>query len=196
MTFGAYPSACISCGFLCQRDKSGRGTGYYEVPPADRAAGTVGHLQANRPTIIWCFMGAANLKQEIDDLGNDRPIEERTAQVIQRGHENDCPRWIRYKEGLSPHEHYAGLAMQELEQRQYQSQQMLEQGRQEFEQRLEQDRRTFEKALWDQAQEAEGKRHNLVLWITVAAIILALAQVLAAFLSAGPDSIIGKLLGL
>ena len=198
MAFDANPGACISCGFLSQRDRSGRATGYYEVPPADRAAGIVGHPQANRPTLIWCFVAAANLKQEIDDLGNDRPIEERTAQVIQRGDrgEHGCPQWMPYKEGLSPEAHFGGLAMQQLEQRQHQFQQQLEQDRRNWERRLELDRRAFEKALWDQAQEAEEKRHNLVFWIAIAAVALAAAQVLAAILSAGPDSIIGKLPGL
>jgi len=198
MAFDAYHGACISCGFLSQRDRSGRSTGYYEVSPADRAAGTVGHPNANRPTIIWCFMGAANLKQEIDDLGNDRPIEERTAQVIQRGDrgDNGCPKWMPYKEGLPPQAHFGGLAMQELEQRQYQFQQHLEQDRRKWERQLEQDRRAFEKALWDQAQKAEEKRHSLAFWIAIAAVILAVAEVSAAILGAGPDSIIGKWLGL
>jgi hypothetical protein len=187
MAFDANRGACISCGFLSQRDSSGRSTGYYEVPPADRAAGTVGHPQARRPTVIWCFVAEANLKQEIEDLGNERPIEERTAQVIQRGDrgEHGCPQWMPYKEGLSPQEHYGGLAMQQQEQ-----------DRRNWERQLELDRRAFEKALWDQAQEAEEKRHNLVFWIAIAAVALAVAEVLAAILSAGPDSIIGKLPGL
>jgi anti-sigma-K factor RskA len=101
-----------------------------------------------------------------------------------------------YKEGLPPQAHYGGLAMQELEQRQYAFQQQLEQDKRKWERQLELDRRAFEKALSDQAQEAEDKRHNLIFWIAIAAIALAVAQVLAAILSAGPDSFIGKLLGL
>ena len=72
----------------------------------------------------------------------------------------------------------------------------LEQRQREQEERREEERRAFEERLARQTEQAEDRRHNLILWIAVAAIALAIAEVLTAVLSAGPDSLIGRLIGL
>ena len=61
---------------------------------------------------------------------------------------------------------------------------------------MEDERRRFETQLAERAEQAEQKRYSLGLLIAGAAVILAVGEVAAAILGAGPGSILGALLGL
>ena len=61
--------------------------------------------------------------------------------------DRNCEKWLQYVPGLSPQNHLGGLAMQQLEQRQYEFQEMMEERRQKWERRLEDERRRFDRIL-------------------------------------------------
>lgn len=58
--------------------------------------------------------------------------------------DRNCDQWFQYAPGLPPQHHLGGLAMQQLEQRQYEFQEMMEERRQKWERQLEDERRRFD----------------------------------------------------
>ena len=183
---------CVSCGFLAKRvmptgsstpmfyefDEVGRqlGKGFIEEPWHSPETKIV--------TVPACIRGAANLLGECGaEHASGADLDDSTKRVINR--DRNCPKWYPYTPGLDPVRHLEEFRRLEIEQR-----------REEFEERMENERQAFEERLAQRAEESEGRRHTLVLWIAAAAVILALAEVGAAILGAGPGSLIGKLIGL
>jgi hypothetical protein len=81
---------------------------------------------------------------------------------------DDCPKWFPYTPGLDPEKH-----LEEYKTRQ-----------------LEQDRREFERKLFEMEQRGQARAQTVGIWLTIAALILAIAQVL----TMTPDSWLWKLL--
>jgi hypothetical protein len=196
--------ACWNCGFLCRRDAHNlHVSAYYEATEHIRQWDR--YFDFAGPLAPWCYRDVPLLLEVEEIIGmpprivtTDAQQQERqnaaAKQIVKR--DRQCPKWYPYKPGRGPEQHLREVEALELEDRRREFERRMESGRRKWERRLELDRRGFEKTLWDQAQEAEEKRHNLVFWIAIAAVVLAVAEVLAAILSAGPDSIIGRLLGL
>ncbi len=199
--YRALRGSCVSCGFLSKWSQGGPGAGCYELDWTGRLDGKAySHyliFQGEIITIPFCFQRVVNF-EDAHEVGLQTPLlEEReraTAEVFQRNRQ--CPKWHPYRPGLDPKEHLRELRMLEQEQRREEFEQKMEQDRRAFEERMEKERRAFEERLAQRAEESEERRHTLVLWIAAAAVILALAEVGAAILGAGPGSLIGKLIGL
>ena len=181
-----YPGACISCGFLGLINPLHGGSGVlHEFPAKNRANG---YLAAK--TTLWCHRRMANIQREVDqaeqeirtggsfqpqvDQDNERYAAVRRVLCAPRPECVEQGKWYAYVEFFEPKWHYEDWRMMELERRQ----------------------REWEERLARQAQEAEEKRHSLGVWIAIAAGVLALAEVVAAVLGAGPGSILADLLGL
>lgn len=188
---------CSGCGFLGKASyrPSGKPAGgailrVFEINWLERGLGMAyshSHDGKTIETTPDCFVHAANLPMELGErtppnIDFDRYLDI-TRELLWT--DRQCPRWYPYREGFDPAAHAQDLQMMELEQRQ-----------REQEERREEERRAFEERLARQTEQAEDRRHNLILWIAVAAIALAIAEVLTAVLSAGPDSLIGRLIGL
>ncbi len=139
---------------------------------------------------LWCHRRMANIQREVDEAeqeiraaGSFQPKDEYDSERHTAVRQVLCtPReqcvvqgkWYAYVEFFDPKWHYEDWRMMELERRQ----------------------REWEARLAGQAQEAEERRHSLGIWIAMAAGVLALAEVVAAILGAGPGSILGDILGL
>lgn len=122
---------------------------------------------------LFCFIHAADLRAEMVDLEEQGvPGDQRQRQILEKG--RNCSRWYAWRPGFDSRWHYEEVRMRQLED----------------------ERRRFETHLSERAEQAEQRRYNLGLLITVAAVILAVGEVVAAILGAGPGSILGDLLGL
>ena len=78
--------------------------------------------------------------------------------------------------------------MLELERRREEFEQRMERDRKDFEQRMENDRKGFELKL-DEGNKQERKRTNrIMIWLTIAAIIFALAEVAAGIMGITSES--------
>lgn len=194
---------CIGCGFLAKHATPGSGdTTHFEAELDERVKGNLFRHMVRRTdghfvTVPLCFRNVHPIGVEIRDLARDQSglsPPEAAIQVIMK--DRGCTKWYQYQPGRIPKEHLDELKLLEMEQRREDFERRLEEDRQAAAQEIEEDRRGFEETLSRQAEEAEDRRHNLVRWITVAAVFLAFAQVLAAILGAGPASLIGRWLGL
>lgn len=142
---------CVSCGFLAKHAVPGEGLStYFEVESSERASGEVfshtpDSVRGPVPTMPICFRSAFALGQEVIDEHQVRDMKgkkEAAQRVFLR--DRNCDQWFQYTPGLSPQQHLGGLAMQELEQRQYKFQEMMEERRQKWERQLEHERRRFD----------------------------------------------------
>ena len=64
----------------------------------------------------------------------------------------------------------------------------MEQGRKEFEQQMEQERKNFELKLEELNKEERRRTNRVMIWLAIAAIIFAFAEVIAALLGITNDS--------
>ena len=135
---------CISCGFLAKH----AAPGYVEAELYEREIGKVfEHAVEGSERVITspiCFLGAFALGQEVkeEQQAGGKTKEEAARIVLLK--DRTCPQWFRYQPGLPPQQHLGGLAMQEMEERQYKFQEDMELRRRQWEQQLENDRRRFE----------------------------------------------------
>lgn len=95
-----------------------------------------------------------------------------------------CQEWYPYTPGLSPKEHFEEKRRLELEQE-----------RQGFEQRMENERRQFELTIFEMNKKLQEDTARVGYRLTVAAVIFAFAQVIAAVLALTSDSWLFHLLG-
>jgi len=136
---------CFSCGFLAKH----AAPGYFEVELYERADGQVfehavdGSKRVNTSPV--CFRNVFALGQKVTEEQQQPGVktkEEAARMVLFK--DRACPQWFQYQPGLSPHQHLGGLAMQQMEQRQYKFQEDMEQRRRQWEQQQEKERRKFE----------------------------------------------------
>lgn len=92
-----------------------------------------------------CSRRAAAIGQEI--IAERKSPDVKTDQEAARKvflKDRNCDQWLQYVPGLSPQQHFGGLAMQQLEQRQYEFQEMMEERRQKWERQLQDNQRKFD----------------------------------------------------
>jgi hypothetical protein len=181
---------CINCGFLSQWRDAHIGPPQYDEVSARKRADADFSYGGD----IWCYVHAANLRQEVLEAGTGGYSPPAVKSVIERG--RDCPSFYRWREGLSPRDHLLEREGLELERERRQFEERMEEDRRRFEKRLEEERREFDERLASRAEEAERQRYSWGFRIAVAAILLALAEILTGIFSASGDSIVGRLLGL
>lgn len=171
---------CINCGYLGKKDTAGFGEMCFTVSAEDRTTGQLArHSTLNvRPgqfiTVPWCFVGKVNLKEELDHLPVQQTEEERIRSLI--GKDRNCPSWYPWREFASPREQWEESVMLAMEER-----------REKFEKRMEQERKDFELGLEERNRRERKRTDRIMIWLTVAAIIFAAAQVYAAMASINPD---------
>jgi len=134
---------CITCGFFAKHGTPG----YFEAELFERAEGRVfAHKDGTAiiETAPICFQLVAPLA---DDVVEEQKLGAKTREEAARlvlFKNRACPKYFPYRPGLSPQSHLGGLAMQEMEQRQYKFQEDMEKRRRQWEGQLEHDRRRFE----------------------------------------------------
>ncbi len=154
-----------------------------------------------------CFRGVTSLTGEIRHYSEEHGGERRATEVVVKT-ERGCKAWYCYIEGFSPKEHLFMQRFELLEKHREEFEERLEQSRKDYEERAEKDRRKwntdFEHRLekdrrdWvdrrDETRAIDQKRNDrLMRRLTYAAVILGLAQVIAAALSLTKDSWIVQL---
>lgn len=192
------PGRCVSCGFLSKLTRT-QGTSdlsvFYEVHWAERRSGKL-FKHGETKTMPVCYRQVPefyiDLVRAAEEHGKLDPAG--VIDVIYR--DRSCPKWIAYEVDRAPKEHLQKVEMLDLEQRGVEFERQLESERREWEHRLEQQRRQFEGDLAEWNQQAEERRHRIILWLAAAAVIFAVFQVAAAILALNQDSWFVKLLGL
>ncbi len=157
---------CVNCGFLGKlRRQIDAETFVYEATRYNRETGTLYRYSGwpnpgDIPTQPTCFRNAANLQKELVDAlamagQKGRAVEnEYTLAVIEKTRE--CESWYPWTEYRNPKDHFEEFKMQQLEN----------------------DRRQFERKLTQMQIGANAKVSKVGIWIGIAAIILAVAEVL------------------
>lgn len=152
--FEALRGRCFGCGFLAKHGQPGKGLStYFEVEISERASGDVfrhtpDSLGGPVATSPVCFQRASAIAEEV--MAERKSPDVKTDQEAARKvllKDRNCDQWFQYAPGLPPQQHLGGLAMQQLEQRQYEFQEMMEERRQKWERRLEDERRRFDRIL-------------------------------------------------
>lgn len=155
---------CINCGFLGKRDNI-FGQECYTANADERTTGNLAHhivpgiVQLD--TIPWCFIGKANLKNEVDQFDSHSKGVSKTFDIITKDSRN-CP-WYPWTEYFSPKELFEVLKMQQLED-----------NRREFERKLTQ----MQIDASAEVSKAGIKVSKMGIWIGIGAGILAVAEVL------------------
>lgn len=180
--------ACYNCGFLCRKDVLNTHLAlFYEISEEDRKNGRFFTLAS--PGAPRCFRGV-DIGREITDATGlpDYPIRTDEHQQKQNAAakqvletNRQCKLWFPYTPGMSPKEHLEEFKILEMER-----------DRKEWQERLEANRREWQKELVA-LEKRENKRINRVMiWLAVAAAILAVAEVAAAVSSLTPDSLLWR----
>ena len=169
---------CINCGYLGKKDTLGLGQECYIANAEERTTGTLSHhtiiTRMRLDTVPWCFVGKADLNDEVEQLDSQIDRTTRTLSIITK--DRHCPSWYVWREFSSPKEQWEESMMLAMEKR-----------REDFEQRVEKERKEFELKL-DEANRQERKRTNIIIiCLAVAAIIFAALQFYAALASINPD---------
>jgi len=162
---------CISCGFFVQQVKGFVGRvpedmwklppeQYREIEMLHRQNGTFQNQWPRPPhgTNTALSLGPVCFRRYIDLDGeiNKEPTGHYQDKVLAVTRtDRKCPKWYPYTPGLSPGQHLEEFQTQQLEQ----------------------DRREFERKLVQMQMDADRKIGKVGVWIGVAAVILALAQV-------------------
>lgn len=184
--------SCSSCGFLARRpDSPIHAATFFEMSQDARRDGggwwalQVGGLGTR--TVPACGVGAFPILDEILAIRpgaldewpragekdfirarheDDTPERNEAAKAVFNRPRPECPRWFPHTPGLSPGQHLEAFQAQQLEQ----------------------DRRAFETKLTQMQIAVEKRIGRIGIWIGVAAVILAVAQVAAALLGLTSES--------
>lgn len=135
-----------------------------------------------------CFMGEINLAEILKGDGDEKLV----ASIL---FDRKCEAWYPYMPGLSPKEHYDQLMHKKLEK-----------DRRDYEERTEESRRRYEARMAHEAEtdrrryEAlnEGRNRTLIIASIILAVIIGLAEILAAVIlnrDSPTDQLLRKLLG-
>jgi hypothetical protein len=199
MEQSANEGICLTCGFLCRRDMLNLAlANYYEITQEDRKGGRLFLRRLEEHLSPCCFRNVP-ITDEIQDLSGvgrlvDDPPEQRRAQQTARNEaakqvvsrDRKCSLWMEYQPGLGPQQHLGGLAMRESAQALQAFLESLERQRQAFERQLAASRDRFTLDL----HEANERSQKLTTALTWAAVILAIAQVVAAVAALTCDSLL------
>lgn len=181
---------CISCGFLAKRTLGGFG----HPPPTDYEATRPERRNTAYYFVRWennmqrtvefaCFRDLADLSYQF----RHEPDQVMRTTLIMNALEDDrqCTAWYPYKPGFSPARHFEWYQEEERERRREEFEKWMENGRQDFEQHLSKRQEDFETALATRNETLQKQRDSaaeiserVMKRLTVAALILAGAQVL------------------
>ncbi len=124
-----------------------------------------------------CFAGIdLDNANELQRAGQDYDQAFTSILYRERGVQG-CSKWVQYRPNLDPQWHLDDFKMQQLEQ-----------DRREFEQRMEKERKEFELKLDERNREERRRTDKIMVWLTIAAIIFALAEVAAGIMGITDDS--------
>ena len=187
MEFRGYgPGYCISCGLLGKRDSQSTVSLCYEATAVDRISGTLTEFRGQptgsaglgkRPLIHthpWCFLGKADFLTELIAMGAEEHQADKMQELLRK--DRACPAWYPWREFLSPKEHWEEqmtLAMTKQ--------------REDFELRMEGERREFELRSENDNRRERKRTNRIMVWLAVAAIIFAAAEVYAALSAINPN---------
>lgn len=182
---------CINCGFLCQKNIATIHTSAFRelTPSARQSKAYVPEAETTwRP---WCFR-MAPLWQELALLVGTNPPSSASgvwpedefrqwndAMNLVATRDRQCALWFPYQEGEGPDRHLQEYRMQDIISR-----------REAFDRQLEKEREDASR----RANEAQRRERRTERLIGLAALLFALGQIVAAALTAGPDSLLGRLL--
>lgn len=182
---------CETCGFF---SKHGQGISaptprFYEVERSQRTNYNeiFAYFSDNRQFTcdIACFRHKVDFMREIKRLPSESDHPKKLVEMVRL--DRHCDQWWPYTPGFSPMEHYAEFNMQRLEQE-----------RRNYENRIEGDRRRYEEAMAETAEvdrrrfELSQRRQDRTLIIV--GLILAAAQIVAAFILASRESFSDQIL--
>jgi len=181
MDFGYWGTGrCVNCGLLGKRASQSTLSVCYEATAVDRLGGHLTEVRedpvgpAAYPPIIhthpWCFLGKADLLGELAVMGAKEHQADKVLELIRK--DRNCKAWYPWREFLSPKEHWEEQIMLAMEER-----------REKFEQSIEKDRKDFELKLFEMNQRLAKDSHRVMVWLAIAAIIFAVAEVGAALLN-------------
>lgn len=165
---------CVNCGFLGKREARSTMSVCYEASIIDRLSGNLTSY-AGVVTRPWCFVGEAFIGDELVENRTTEQDYETMRRILRK--DKNCPSWYKWTEFVSPKEHFEEYKMTQLELK-----------RQEFEQQIEGDRRKFELELQKSNEQERKRSDKIMIGLTIALILFALFQVVAAFLGITNDS--------
>ena len=171
---------CVNCGYLGKKDIEGFGEICFTASMEDRTTGQLVHHNTfqggltSLDTVPWCFVGKANLKDEVDQLDSQETEDKRIFNIITK--RRDCPSWYPWREFASPREQWEESMMLAMEKR-----------REEFEQRMEQERRDFELKLEEINRHERRRTNYIMIFLGIAALIFAAMEVYTTLGSINPE---------
>ena len=151
---------CISCGYLGKR--SLYYDEVYEANDNDRTyfsfVSNTSPLPQHSGTIPCCFVNALPLSKEFRELEKKYQRAKDNSEISMEITTRDinCSKWVPYQSFRTPKEHFEEFNMQQQEN----------------------DRREFELKITQMQIEANAQVSKVGIWIGIAAIILAVAEVL------------------
>ena len=154
---------CASCGFFGKHAlvRDVPTPNYYECDNQARLSGRAfqhpaGALYGDIQTEPVCFVGKIWMVTESANEQLNYPDREHALKAVIDKPDRNCSRWYPYTPSFGPKEHLEEFKMQQLEQ----------------------DRREFQRKLSDTEQRSQSRAQKVGVSLTIAAIILALGQVL------------------
>lgn len=175
-----YHGRCFGCGYLSKRVVAT--AELFEFPLHERGKG-VPSPPHGRHTVAFCFVNAHDLPFEVvEEIIKSSAMDAGAAGQQVFFKDRRCSMWFPYQEGLPPQEHYKAH-----------HQQTIDIMKQELEDQREQDRKQFELALHQISESQEAQTRKVTFRLMLAAVVLAVAQVIAAILALSGQSWIVKL---
>ena len=184
---------CADCGLLCYKNQATRTFEHVDAEARKTAQFPTYKLGGGNIRFRYdpyCLVLACDLAKELkartppsDAGGNFQSPIEAVLEVI--GEQRECSSWVKWRPGFSPKEH---MEMQLLdEQRKWEQEQRERDRRWQEEMRKEDlkwkvDQEKLAEARW--IKEHRLQRHQLVIVGIVGTLILAIAQIVSAILSA------------
>ncbi len=173
---------CINCGFLGKRPTDSAVSECYEATAVERDSGTLTSKEGYVYTRPWCFIDKVRFYEELEALGTSAGDSQKVRDLLE--YDRKCDPWYRWREFVSPKEHYEEYMMLQTEN-----------SRKEFEQTMESKRQEFELRLEELNKEERKRTNTIMIWLAIAAIMFAFAEVMAAFVGIAA-AIIGGILGI
>jgi hypothetical protein len=201
---------CATCGFLCAYPPNLADSANpirTELSEHARTTGKLGKLvllgEGRHPAFPVCIRGVANLNAEIK-ADKDRPEgapedrDDATKRVLWNS--RGCTQWREHTPGIGPQQLLDVVKFEELETRLEERRRVwashFEDERRKWTERFDDSRREFETKLNDRAIAEQRKSGSTATKFTIAAIVLALAQIVVALAAMTPDAILARWLGL
>ena len=215
---------CVNCGFLgkvgfdTEPPRAGSRLGDIEEALGTlREVGDLFNLQDGHPSLPHCYRGVPIFLEIIEpepgrvaympDLRSLKNLNymPKLREVLVK--DRNCPLWTPWTEHWTPARHFEEFKMLQLEQERREHERRLEEERRQFQERLDTQRRTqelwmdatkrdFDLRLFEAGERLQNRTASLGHWLAFAAVILALAQIVAAAAGLTCDSLLWRILGL